>query len=58
MVSETKMVSGTIVSYICNEGFFASGPNSENLQTECLSDRSYSRGIEELATCNPIGLFV
>ena len=52
------MVSGTIVSYMCNEGFFASGPNSENLQTECLSDRSYSRGVEELATCNPIGLFV
>ena len=46
-----------MVSYICNEGYFAFGLNSENLQTECLIDRSYSLGSEDLATCVPIGMF-
>ena len=57
-LSENRPVPGTTVSYECNEGYFAFGPNSANLQTTCLDDRSYTLGAEDLATCVRIGLFM
>jgi len=41
----------TTVKYACNEGFFAYGNNSENLETVCLEDRSYTLQGEQLASC-------
>ena len=49
---------GTSVKYVCNEGFFAHGANSENLETVCLKDRSYSLQTKQLATCVRIGKLV
>ena len=45
----------TVITYTCNEGYFAFGPNSENFQTECTKDRSYSLNKDQLAKCVPIG---
>ena len=49
---------GTTVKYVCNEGFFAHGANSENLETVCQEDRSYTLQAKQLATCARIGMFV
>ena len=46
---------GTTVKYVCNEGFLAHGENSENLETVCKEDRSYTLQAEQLATCARIG---
>ena len=46
---------GVVISYECNEGHFASGPNHMNLETECLSDLRYSLETDDLAQCLAIG---
>ena len=46
---------GVVISYECNEGHFASGPNRMNLETECLSDLRYSLEVDDLAQCLAIG---
>ena len=61
-----KVVNGTffgknrptpfsITYYACNEGYFAFGPNADNTQTQCLSNRSYTLDSEQLLQCVSIG---
>ena len=54
-IGSSRPVPDTVFKYACNEGFFPFGPNSENLETKCMEDLSYTLGADELATCVPIG---
>ena len=54
---ENRPTPGSIIHYACNEGYFAYGPNVDNNQTKCLSNRSYSLEAEQLFQCVSIGLF-
>ena len=49
---------GVVISYECNEGHFASGPNRMNLETECLSNLRYSLEVDDLAQCLAIGQLI
>ena len=49
-----NVMEGVTLVYICNDGYFAHGENSDKLSTECLKNRTYSLSSEDLATCAPI----
>ena len=52
---ENRPTPDTITYYACNEGYFAFGPNADNTQTQCLSNRTYTLDSDQLLQCVSIG---
>ena len=48
---------GYVVKYTCDSGYFPTGPNADQLETQCMSGRVYSHQAAQLATCSLIGSF-
>ena len=48
-----RPIAGLIFEYECDENYIPIGTNADQLQTECLSNGSYS--TTDLATCARIG---